>query len=128
MLHREALAWLSTHWKQCVLRPSADAVVYRRGAGPSVPGLYLLWHDDSLVYVGLSVDVCQRLAAHQRARRIPFSAFSVVELPVDVLPFVEAAYIDALAPPFNQKAEPSCWPGHAAMVRRLRRAWAYALS
>lgn len=118
--------WLDAHWKRCVARPDdLPMTPYELNAGPDEPGIYFLWNaGDRLLYVGKSTYVARRLVSHWRARRIRFACFSVMELPSELLGHVEAAHIEALAPPYNCKPERVLWRGHATMVRRIRRAWA----
>jgi excinuclease UvrABC nuclease subunit len=40
-----------------------------RHEGPEMPGVYMLWRDDELLYIGQSANLRQRLAHHHRNRR-----------------------------------------------------------
>lgn len=86
------------------------------GDPPDEPGIYFLWADDALLYIGLSMRLCDRLHRHARIRdgflggkEIPFTRHTFMEIPLGKfltdwpLRKVESAYIRAYLPPFNQQ-------------------------
>lgn len=92
---------------QSIERIAATRAPYRIGDGGDDAGIYFLWHDDGLLYIGLSVEVSARLRAHfmlridRPDRAIPFNAISVVPCPEHHLRDVERAYIRRERPPCN---------------------------
>jgi len=70
-----------------------------------IPGVYFLFKDDTLVYVGQSTHVPTRIAAHVREGRLEFDKVSFIRVPPERLLEVEAYYIDLLWPEENQTGE-----------------------
>jgi hypothetical protein len=71
-----------------------------------VAGVYFLWDDRRLVYVGSSANVLARATEHFNARRIDFNyaTFLAIEFPWYLS--VEAAYIVAYLPSSNATHTP----------------------
>jgi hypothetical protein len=96
--------------------------------GPERSGVYFLWgEDDALLYVGASGSIITRMAQHRWAGRIPFVAFSVLDVYInDGFPwheFVESAYIFALDPPLNTLRRRFQFKGEQAMQDAIAAAW-----
>jgi hypothetical protein len=72
----------------------ALAIPYKR-----ICGVYFLFRDEEIVYVGQSADVHRRLMAHRN--RIKFDAVAIVPCDEDTLCIAEAYYIAGLRPAHN---------------------------
>lgn len=69
---------------------------------PNYPGIYFLMKDDEIVYVGQSTRLCARLAGHVGQPGMKeFNRISWVEVPIEDLNFMEAAYILFYRPKHN---------------------------
>lgn len=128
MNSREAGEWMRQRWRELVVPPSHKIEPYRPRCGGSTSAIYFLWGDyteayDELLYVGIAASLANRLLAHWRADAIPFSSFGCIVAPREVLAHAEAAYIEALMPPFNNKLEQPRWRGHAEMVDTIKSLW-----
>lgn len=66
-------------------------------------GVYFLWRDDELLYVGQSILVGERLNQHERAGQIPFTHHTCLRVNYDQLDTVEYDYIEHLTPPYNKQ-------------------------
>lgn len=68
--------------------------------------VYFLWYGPRLMYIGNSLYLGLRLRQHELAGKIPFNAASWLDVGGDksFVEAVEAAYIRAYRPPFNQLA------------------------
>lgn len=64
-------------------------------------GVYFLWRDQELLYVGQSILVGSRLAQHEADGRIPFTHHTCLQVNYDQLDTVEFDYIEHLKPPYN---------------------------
>lgn len=73
---------------------------------PVVGGVYFLFHEHALVYVGKSNDVYKRIAAHRSGGRLFDYAF-VSSVPKSEIDWVEAALIRATSPPQNTALVPA---------------------
>jgi hypothetical protein len=88
---------------------AARRVKYERGTGWPLTGVYFLFHDGELLYIGLSNQVPGRLWSHFIRRvdwpdnAIWFNEAAVIEVPEFWLRRVEAHYIDRERPPRNIK-------------------------
>jgi hypothetical protein len=76
--------------------------------------VYFLVDQGEVVYVGKTTDLFGRISAHLREKRMSFSAFSFVEVDIDILDEVEIKYIVGLAPRYNTS-------NNAACLNRLRK-------
>ena len=65
-------------------------------------GVYFLFRDNSVVYVGQSTHVPRRIAQHIRAGRMQFDRVSVLPTETKNLLRVEADYIRELTPEYNE--------------------------
>lgn len=85
---------------------------YTLGYGPVECGIYFLWDEAALLYIGLSNSIPFRLRAHFMKRiddppnAIWFSQASVVEVPEFWLRTIEADYILRERPPYNIRGCP----------------------
>ena len=70
-----------------------------------IPGVYFLFKNNDLVYVGQSTHVPTRIASHVREGRLEFDKVSFIRVPPERLLEVEAYYIDLLWPEENQTGE-----------------------
>lgn len=75
-------------------------------------GIYFLIKDDSVVYVGQSVDVLARISKHRR-ELTDFDSFNVMACEPETLDEMEQAYIFALMPKYN-----SVYGGKKARAKR----------
>jgi hypothetical protein len=73
-------------------------------------GIYFLWSGESLIYVGRSVNICERLTNHDRARRgfrtgkkIPFEWQTFFLWDHIQREDLEYAYVRAYRPLYNDK-------------------------
>lgn len=80
------------------LRALPRRITYRAG------GVYFLWRDDELLYIGRTFLFGQRIGMHEFKAQIPFDSCSVI---VCAEPLsredLEQAYIRAFTPPYNRK-------------------------
>ena len=67
----------------------------------SLVGIYFLFFDDRLVYVGGSSNILFRIGQHIRNGDIPFTAFSVLPCSLRKIAEVEDRYIKAWRPKYN---------------------------
>ena len=87
---------------------SLNELLARRVFLPSNHVVYVLFKGDSIVYVGQTAQLPQRLAAHLN-RGIDFDSYSIVEVPHENTMChrdAEAAYIRAYSPPLNAVHHP----------------------
>jgi hypothetical protein len=74
-----------------------------------ISGIYFLFSQDRVVYVGQSTSILHRVLAHMVAKRwrrteITFDSWTYVECPPEALDRLERDYITALNPPLNNDA------------------------
>lgn len=79
----------------------ASEILANRIAAQNVPGIYILFDGDMVVYVGQSRNVLSRLASHASKGRA-FTSYYVIPCLVENLDRMERHYIDALSPPGNK--------------------------
>lgn len=77
-----------------------------------IPGVYFLFQDETLVYVGQSTHVPTRIESHVREGRLKFNRVAFIKVPPENLLEVEAYYIDLLWPEENRT-------GDRAEIRKL---------
>jgi excinuclease UvrABC nuclease subunit len=104
------VSFLTTSKIQAMLLSLEQLQALPRDPPTSGGSIYFLWSGESLVYVGQSNNVCERLSGHDRARRgfrtgkqIPFEWHTFIlwdHLQVEDL---EYAYIRQYRPTFNSK-------------------------
>jgi hypothetical protein len=126
----ERLEYLRTHLERYILKPDADTIP----AGEYPPqgefsGIYMLFANDAqLLYVGRSVGVGYRNVQHvwaaRRGERLPFTQYSAVEVPWELLDGLEVAHIHALTPPENCLPRVS-WDRHDEAVKLIQQAWGH---
>ncbi len=81
------------------LRALAREAPFRQGAG-----VYFLWGDDELLYVGSSIQFDDRIWMHRYEGRIPFEFATFIVCPDEyVREYIETAYIRAFKPLYNRK-------------------------
>lgn len=123
-------AWADLHWRRYVCAPDRMTVEpIGRFAQLDAQGVYFLWRDGGLRYVGMATSIAHRLRQHLAARRIAFDEASMI--PVDglhvgefMLRSVECAYIRALQPPDNlDNGSWGRWRGAERMSKVIRRLW-----
>jgi hypothetical protein len=72
--------------------------------GRSDAGIYFLWRDDELLYIGRSKNIHNRLLRHPKGA-IPYTHHTCLVIDYDSLGWqhspIEAAYISHYSPPFN---------------------------
>lgn len=66
-------------------------------------GVYFLFQDDILQYVGASINVHQRIMSHSDRKRITFNRVAFIELPPSTMLDSERAIIEHLRPPHNHQ-------------------------
>lgn len=74
-------------------------------------GIYFLWQEGVIVYVGQSRDISERIGQHLQDRTKVFSEVSFIETHARRLDALERHYIDTLLPRYNR-----C--GHSQRIRR----------
>jgi hypothetical protein len=67
------------------------------------PGVYFLFIDEHVHYIGSSLNVRARATAHQEERRILFDKATYLATPWPWHLSIEAIYIRAYKPPFNRQ-------------------------
>jgi excinuclease UvrABC nuclease subunit len=72
---------------------------------PPTPGVYFLIYEGQIIYVGQSMDVCNRHIQHRSEKR--FDRLTYILCPVELLNDLEAAYIMLLKPPLNVMLPPN---------------------
>ena len=72
-----------------------------------IPGVYFLFCEGELVYVGQSRHVPDRIADHVREKRLSFDSVSFIPVPVEKLLETESYYIDLLWPTENRTGDRS---------------------
>lgn len=95
------------------IAPPAAIQSYDIVEPPVIAGCYLLIWRGEVRYVGQSTDVHMRVRAHRNMKRFYFSQVRVFELAspsAAALDSAERCLIDALRPPMNGNAGPSCDP------------------
>ena len=70
-------------------------------------GIYFLFNEDSLIYIGQAKNVHTRVEQHYAERSKEFTLFSWLLVPENDLNEVEASYIAAYAPPLNRSVPPN---------------------
>lgn len=109
---REWRIWLKHNWKplhQSLAQISDRRVQYAlndnsgylRNMGPAASGVYFLFLEDSLQYVGKSTNICQRLPRHYSEMNFLWNNFSWIEMPDECAEEVEHFYIYAFNPAHN---------------------------
>lgn len=93
--------FLASQWPKYIIGPDME-LHERKSDGPEalVSGVYFLFGGPTLVYVGKSGYVKQRIHQHRSVWR-PFTHWGVVPMPHPLLDAIEAAYICALRPEQN---------------------------
>lgn len=115
--------WLSTAWESYLAGPRSMRLTPELDDVGVDCGVYFLWDKAGrLLYVGQSVEVQNRLLSHSRNGREHAFA-SAIEVKAAALDEIEAAYIFALAPPWNAKFRHNGWELHGAMVERIKSIW-----
>jgi len=72
----------------------------RKPVEPPEAGVYLLFDNEEIVYVGRSVHVRERVEAHHSTKK--FNAYAMVPVPELDQTWVEKALIQALKPRYNK--------------------------
>lgn len=87
---------------------------------PDDSGIYFLWRGPQLIYIGATAYLSDRLPMHRKAqlqlcrgRRLPFTHWTCLVLPLSRFPRLEHRYIQAYEPPFNDRIERG-WYGRRA--------------
>lgn len=87
------------HWQVDKLMRELQAAACELPRDFTGSGVYLLWKDDELVYVGQSVNIAKRLGTH--AGQKEFTHVAYLSVPEHLLDRVERAFLDAFVPPLN---------------------------
>jgi len=110
-------------WGGMILRPGTDCLGSIAQIDCDV-GIYALTERDGhLLYIGQSINIPMRIAAHWKKGAIPFAGFVVQPVPEYALNEVEFSHIHALEPECNAQYRGCFWPGHEAMVKAIRQVW-----
>jgi len=80
-----------------------EAVPYKANEGPWASGIYFLLFDDHIIYVGMSVEILRRLNEHFEKGWGFNRYWCFGGIPKLYIEHVEAFYINALEPPYNEK-------------------------
>jgi hypothetical protein len=120
--------WLEINWPTLVRGPMELALhPYSGGRPHDMPdcggGLYFLWLDGGLNYIGQTGDLVARLFQHWRRRAIPFNGYSFIACRDGVYQKLEPAYIEALTPARNYRMPPRQMDSHDFAVDAIREAW-----
>jgi len=86
--------------QECIIK---ESLPYKVNEGPWAAGIYFLIHNDSIVYVGKSVEIMRRLNQHREKGWVFNQYWCFGGIPELYIEHVEAFYIYALAPPLNEK-------------------------
>lgn len=81
---------------------AADTVAYPQTQPPNDVGIYFLFEDNELLYVGQSTQIRYRLFRHYR-EDFRFNRFAAIWVPKMFLTDIEYAYINKHLPPMNWK-------------------------
>lgn len=84
---------------------SADEILSNRIRHHNTCGVYILFTDDKVTYVGQSKNVLSRIAAHSIKGRV-FTSYFVIPCLQDELDKLEQHYIKLLEPPENRTVNP----------------------
>ena len=71
-------------------------------------GVYFLTHKDTVVYVGQSIDISNRIQQHKRSNDKIFDSFYYDECSIDELDLIEKDFIEHHKPPFNIRDNMVC--------------------
>lgn len=85
---------------------SIDDLVSQRAPYNIVRGIYFVFSDDEIIYIGQSINIVQRVAFHfvdTRFRHTPPTTYAFVEVPGDQLDLMEMLYINKFRPRYNVK-------------------------
>lgn len=102
------LHWLRRSMRQFIHTPDHIVANLRPVPGifPAGCGVYFLARDRTILYVGISRNVRQRLVQHRKAAEIPFDSAWSFGAPADHLVKIEGFYLLWLEPAYNFKIEP----------------------
>ena len=64
-----------------------------------MPGIYFLWQDDELQYIGKSSNILKRIGEHATCK--VFDTYSFIECDIADMATLEQAYIKQYQPPLN---------------------------
>lgn len=67
----------------------------------NVAGVYFLFFNDKLLYVGGSADILFRVGQHVRSGSIPFTHYAIRPCAIRLIAEIEERYIKAWRPPYN---------------------------
>lgn len=104
-------AWFQAHRQRLIVpieRIAAAREPYEMNAGPEGEGVYFLFTEDRLAYVGQSKMITSRLNQHAFPTRsliqVPWlTHYAAIWAPCMCLDAVESYYLHALRPPLNIK-------------------------
>ena len=88
-------------WRELATRHDGDLLAARIQVEP-VSGVYFLLYRDAVVYVGQSVDVVSRIAAHRVRPPAIFDGAAALALPSGMLDRAEAFFIQRFRPQGNR--------------------------
>lgn len=117
--------FLAAHWSKCIVGPDME-LHERESDGPTVcDGVYFLFDGPTLVYVGKSGYVKQRIQQHRTVWR-PFTHWGAVAVPHPLLEAIEAAYINALRPIQNTSVPSLFEDVQHDIVKGIHAAWNFS--
>ena len=67
-----------------------------------IAGIYLLYYEREIVYVGQSVNLITRIRSHADEGRKNFDAVGIIRVPLEYLDDVETAFIRVFEPRYNR--------------------------
>lgn len=118
-IQRACEKWLA---KQPHLFVVPESAPWQRWGPQSVhsyaSGVYFLYLDDALQYVGLATSFDHRFAGHWRKGLVKFNRVAYIPTRIEAAPMLEAYYIAELDPPMNVKFDCNM----DAMAKKLYRA------
>ena len=81
-----------------------DVKVVDRQTLPSAAGVYCLWHDDTLLYIGESANIRQRWASHSLQAFLDVPGVFITYVCTTARKSLEQALIEAYRPRLNGKS------------------------
>lgn len=120
--------WMDENWRGLVWAPDRLSVFpVRRRREHGYPGIYLIWLDDALAYIGKANNVADRLCQHFQPYE-NHGAFSTIAAPPQMshhdLLCMEMAYVRGLHPPNNASFHNGAWwSGPDRMAAVIQRVW-----
>jgi len=83
-----------------------ESIPYKINEGPWAAGIYFLLKGNTIIYVGRSVEILRRLNEHWEKGWAFERYWCFGGIPELYIEYVEAFYIHAFEPPYNEKYPP----------------------